>query len=155
MDNSLVDVQCKYEQRFSCPICFEPSLKIIYGICQHRICDKCLYTASGELRKCMTRCPTCQREHVFPEEKPDIPEDNIEMMKALGIRQCPNKGCGVSVWYWELEKHTESHARRKSNRSSPKVQADRKPQGLSSTHYMRVTRSAQLRTTRSKRLSLH
>lgn len=37
--------------------------------------------------------------------RPDIPDDNLEMMRCLGVQLCENKGCDVELWQWELEDH--------------------------------------------------
>ncbi|KAL5008576.1 hypothetical protein ScPMuIL_014157 [Solemya velum] len=100
----LTNVQNTYEQRFNCPICLCPKLKMVYGSCQHRICQDCLYDADDIIRQSLQRCPSCQKEGSFPDQRPDIPDDNIELQKCLGMRVCVN-GCDVELWEWEIEEH--------------------------------------------------
>ncbi|XP_033635485.1 uncharacterized protein LOC117296574 [Asterias rubens] len=105
---SLLTAQRNFEKRFSCPICLEPRLKMVVSSCQHRICAECLYDKQNKLYKAMAKCPTCLRENVYPAERPDIPEDNIEIQRQLGVTQCPLDGCDVGLWIWDVEKHIES-----------------------------------------------
>ncbi|XP_013783437.1 TNF receptor-associated factor 6-like [Limulus polyphemus] len=116
------------EFRYSCPVCLSPRLKMVTGMCQHRMCTGCLYNREdGTLKTSMSKCPTCQKPAVFPLKRPDIPEDNILIQKMLGVTQCPNTNCFTELWEWELSDHLKkcSHApvkiatlRRKSPRSS-------------------------------------
>lgn len=94
-----------FEQRFNCLICWTPSLRMIYGSCQHRLCENCLYDDEGNRRIGLEKCPTCQREDVFPLTRPDVPEDNMAIQHRLGVRRCPNNGCDLEMWYWELSDH--------------------------------------------------
>ena len=96
-----------FEQRFNCLICWAPNLRMIYGSCQHRLCENCLYDKGGNRRFGLERCPTCQRENAFPSTRPDVPEDNIEIQVQLGVRKCPNRGCKVQMWHWELQNHLQ------------------------------------------------
>ena len=96
-----------FEQKFNCLICWTPNLRMIYGSCQHRLCEKCLYDKEGKRRFGLERCPTCQRENAFPFTRPDVPEDNIEIQVQLGVRKCPNSGCKMQMWHWELLDHLQ------------------------------------------------
>ncbi|PFX13217.1 uncharacterized protein LOC111346316 [Stylophora pistillata] len=96
-----------YEQRFNCVICWAPNLRMIYGSCQHRLCENCLYDKLGNRKVGLERCPTCQRENTFPLTKPDIPEDNVEIQAQLGVRKCPNSLCNLQMWRWEVPGHLE------------------------------------------------
>ncbi|XP_063429256.1 uncharacterized protein LOC134712051 [Mytilus trossulus] len=103
--SALEEIQNNYEQRFNCGICMCPKLKMVYGTCQHRICVDCLYCNYDSRRPSMDKCPTCQKDDAFPPFRPDIPEDNIESQRCLGIRSCTNSGCPIEMWEWELEEH--------------------------------------------------
>lgn len=94
-----------FEQKFNCLICWTPSLRVIYGSCQHRLCENCLYDKEGKRRIGLEKCPTCLRENVFPHTRPDVPEDNIEIQYRLGVRRCPNSDCKLEMWEWELSDH--------------------------------------------------
>lgn len=96
-----------FEQRFNCVICWAPNLRMIYGSCQHRLCENCLYDKQGNRRFGLERCPTCQRESAFPMTRPDIPEDNIEIQVQLGVRKCPNSRCKLHMWHWEIPDHLQ------------------------------------------------
>ncbi|CAH3044638.1 unnamed protein product [Pocillopora meandrina] len=96
-----------FEQRFNCLICWAPNLRMIYGSCQHRLCENCLYDKLGNRKVGLERCPTCQRENTFPLTKPDIPEDNVEIQAHLGVRKCPNGRCNLQMWHWEIPDHLE------------------------------------------------
>ena len=96
-----------FEQRFNCLICWAPKLRMIYGSCQHRLCENCLYDKQDNRRVGLERCPTCQRENAFPARRPDIPEDNIEIQVQLGVRKCPNSRCNLQMWHWEIPDHLE------------------------------------------------
>lgn len=96
-----------FEQQFNCLICWTPNLRMIYGSCQHRLCENCLYDKVGNRRFGLERCPTCQRENAFPATRPDVPEDNIEIQLQLGVRKCPNSGCKQQMWHWELPDHLQ------------------------------------------------
>ncbi|KAH9495070.1 hypothetical protein Btru_018755 [Bulinus truncatus] len=100
-----------YEQRNNCIICSEPKLKMVYGLCQHKLCVDCLYI-DKQIRPNMLRCPLCGRMNSFPTILPIIPEDNIEHQRSLGIRECPNKnrGCKATMWTWELDNHLRTCA---------------------------------------------
>ncbi|XP_033736294.1 TNF receptor-associated factor 6-like [Pecten maximus] len=97
--------QNDYEQRFNCIVCLSPRLKMVYGLCQHRVCEDCLYNDKMIRRSSFDKCPTCLKENTFPLLRPDIPEDNIEHQKCLGVRSCPHEGCNMEMWEWELESH--------------------------------------------------
>ncbi|CAH3150496.1 unnamed protein product [Porites lobata] len=107
VDNTIAALFSSFEQRFNCLICWAPSLRMIYGSCQHRLCENCLYDNEGKRRLGLERCPTCQRENVFPSTRPDVPEDNIEIQVHLGVRRCPHNGCKLQMWHWELQNHLE------------------------------------------------
>lgn len=107
LDNTIAALFSSFEQKFNCLICWAPSLRMIYGSCQHRLCENCLYDKEGKRRLGLERCPTCQRENVFPSTRPDVPEDNIEIQVHLGVRRCPHNGCKLQMWHWELQNHLE------------------------------------------------
>ena len=107
VDNTIAALFSSFEQKFNCLICWAPSLRMIYGSCQHRLCENCLYDNEGNRRLGLERCPTCQRENVFPSTRPDVPEDNIEIQVHLGVRRCPHNGCKLQMWHWELQNHLE------------------------------------------------
>jgi len=111
----LLSSTISFEQRFNCLICWTPNLRMIYGSCQHRLCENCLYDKNGNRRTGLERCPTCQRENAFPETRPDIPEDNMEIQVHLGVRKCPNSRCKLQMWHWELPDHLQN-----CPRSTPK-----------------------------------
>jgi len=94
-----------FEQRFNCLICWSPKLRMVFGLCQHRLCEDCLYNSWGLRRIGLEKCPTCQMDSAFPYLKPSIPEDNIAIQRQLGVVKCPNEGCGLEMWCWEQEKH--------------------------------------------------
>ncbi|XP_074662391.1 uncharacterized protein LOC141914939 [Tubulanus polymorphus] len=102
---SLKSAQINFENRFSCMICLSPRLRMVFGLCQHKICDECLYNHSGSRKRGLGKCPSCQMEDAFPISRPDIPEDNIELQIQLGVRACPNSGCCVEMWEWEVKDH--------------------------------------------------
>ncbi|XP_038044077.1 uncharacterized protein LOC119718747 [Patiria miniata] len=104
----LTDAQHNFEKRFSCPVCLDPKLKMVVSSCQHRTCSDCLYDQTDKLRVAMKKCPTCQRENAYPEDRPDIPEDNILIQRQLGVTECPLDGCKAGLWMWDVEKHIES-----------------------------------------------
>eukprot|EP00058_Branchiostoma_floridae_P023716 XP_002609206.1 hypothetical protein BRAFLDRAFT_125960 [Branchiostoma floridae] len=92
------------EDRFSCPICLSPQLRMVSGLCQHRVCASCLYEDdSGTLS--LTCCPVCQEEGCFPKTRPIIPEDSVLAQRRLGVVSCPNDGCQEEMWEWELRNH--------------------------------------------------
>lgn len=93
------------EQKFNCLICWGPKLRMVYGSCQHRLCENCLYDEDGKRRAGVKRCPVCCKENSFPERRPIIPEDNVEVQVQLGIRKCLYDGCGLEMWHWELFQH--------------------------------------------------
>ncbi|OWF38633.1 TNF receptor-associated factor 6-like [Mizuhopecten yessoensis] len=105
MSTSVLEAtQNVYEQRFNCIVCLSPRLKMVYGMCQHRVCEDCLY--NDDIRRpSFDKCPACLKEDMFPLLRPDIPEDSIEGQKCLGVRSCPNEGCNVEMWEWEVESH--------------------------------------------------
>ncbi|XP_069116855.1 uncharacterized protein [Argopecten irradians] len=106
MSTSVLEAtQNVYEQRFNCIVCLSPRLKMVYGLCQHRVCEECLYSDGVVLRHSFRKCPTCLKENTFPLIRPDLPEDNIEHQKCLGVRACPHKGCTMEMWEWEMESH--------------------------------------------------
>lgn len=37
--------------------------------------------------------------------RPEIPEDSEEMMRSLGVKECPGVDCNAQVWEWELKEH--------------------------------------------------
>ncbi|XP_013417267.1 uncharacterized protein LOC106178581 [Lingula anatina] len=147
---ALTAAQASYEQRFNCIICWNPKLRMVYGSCQHRVCEECLYNEVGKRRRGLSRCPTCQREDAFPVDRPDIPEDNVEMQKRLGVIPCPNSGCDIQTWEWELEEHLshcplakqkiKSKPERKSQVHSTKRNADTKSKAALSSHSTRTVR---------------
>ncbi|XP_078684558.1 uncharacterized protein LOC144918011 isoform X2 [Branchiostoma floridae x Branchiostoma belcheri] len=95
--------QKEMEDSFNCPICLAPRLRMVTGLCQHRVCDSCLYDDSGTLSlKC---CPVCQEEGCFRQTRPIIPEDSILAQRQLGVVTCPNDGCQEELWKWELKDH--------------------------------------------------
>ncbi|XP_066287340.1 tripartite motif-containing protein 12A-like [Branchiostoma lanceolatum] len=96
-------IQKDMEDRFNCPICLSPRLKMVVGLCQHRVCDSCLYEDSGKLS--LTVCPVCQEEGCFPKTRPIIPEDSILAQRRLGVVTCLNDGCEEEMWEWELHEH--------------------------------------------------
>lgn len=100
--------QSYFERRVVCPVCLSPRLEMVTGICQHRVCSSCVYTANGDRRPGLSRCPTCQMENSLPIKRPIIPEDTIEMQKTLGIIECPNENCEENMWAWEAEDHLEN-----------------------------------------------
>ncbi|XP_078349525.1 uncharacterized protein LOC144634448 [Oculina patagonica] len=106
-DNFGFSSTISFEQRFNCLICWAPNLRMIYGSCQHRLCENCLYDTEGNRRFGLERCPTCQRENAFPVTRPDIPEDNIEIQVQLGVRKCPNSRCKLQMWHWEVPDHLQ------------------------------------------------
>ena len=93
------------ERIFSCVVCLAPKFKMVYGLCQHRICTRCGYDSNRALKFAFRRCPTCQQEDMFPLVQPNIPEDNITAQKLCGMRVCKYKECGQEVWSWEKEDH--------------------------------------------------
>ena len=101
MDVSLATI---LEQRFNCLICWAPKLRMVYGKCQHRLCESCLFDETGKRRRGMDRCPVCSKADSFPKVKPNIPEDNIEAQRMLGVITC-GYGCGTEMWRWELPEH--------------------------------------------------
>ncbi|XP_050407458.1 uncharacterized protein LOC126822552 [Patella vulgata] len=113
----LTNDQIAMEQRFNCVVCLCPRLKMVYGICQHRVCVECLYGENGAIRLSMLKCPICQNSNVFPPWKPDILEDTVELQKCLGIQQCGN--CGMELWSWELENHESGCLKKKSLPKTP------------------------------------
>ena len=94
-----------FEQTYSCPVCLSAKFKMVYGLCQHRICEDCLYDAANQRRLPLSRCPTCQKDDSFPKEKPDIPQDNVNLMYQIGVRSCPEDSCSEEMWHWEVETH--------------------------------------------------
>jgi len=112
-------VQKLFEQRFSCPVCWCPKLRMVSGLCQHRVCEDCLYQDGVFLSSGFQRCPSCQQEKVFPAIKPVIPEDNIEIQKNLAIMACENEGCGQEFWAWEYSEHKKNCKRTTANTSKP------------------------------------
>ena len=107
MDGSLVTLakQFTIERRFNCVVCLCARFQMVYGRCQHRICTGCAYGTDGILRQQCRRCPSCQQEGSFPERKPTIPEDNIELQKLIGVTACENEGCEQEFWSWEKAEH--------------------------------------------------
>ena len=97
--------QISIEQRFNCVICLCARFEMVYGRCQHRICTRCAYGSSDVLRVEFQHCPSCQQEDVFPDKKPTVPEDNIELQKLLGVTACQNNGCKQEFWSWEKIEH--------------------------------------------------
>lgn len=37
--------------------------------------------------------------------RPEIPEDSEEMMRSLGVKECPGVDCNTQLWEWELREH--------------------------------------------------
>lgn len=95
----------QFELKFGCTICWNAKLRMVYGSCQHRFCEDCVYDSKGNRNGGLERCPTCQRIDSLPQFRPDIPEDNVEIQVHLGVRKCPNSGCGLEMWHWELSSH--------------------------------------------------
>jgi hypothetical protein len=52
-----------------------------------------VYGSSDALRQQFHRCPSCQEENSFPDIKPTIPEDTIELQRLTGVVACQNNGC--------------------------------------------------------------
>ncbi|KAL4238875.1 hypothetical protein ACF0H5_003582 [Mactra antiquata] len=101
----LEDYQTTLDQRFACCICLCPKLNMVYGQCQHRACDDCLYE-NNERRICMEKCPICGMNNSFPRSKPIIPLQTIDIQKYIGVQECPN-GCKAQIWYWEADEHSK------------------------------------------------
>lgn len=98
-------LQRTFENRFNCIVCWCPSLEMVYGRCQHKMCVACCYDEqTGFILIKKGRCPTCQKDYQFPLLRPIIPEDNMEHQKCLGVCSCPND-CGIYLWQWEVEEH--------------------------------------------------
>ncbi|XP_005108832.1 TNF receptor-associated factor 6-A [Aplysia californica] len=104
---TLTLAQRLYEQRFNCVVCLDAKLEMVYGMCQHKVCADCLYRKDGILKGSMDRCPLCTMDYSFPYRRPDIPDDNIQAQKCLGVRECPNAGCSFQTWQWEMEDHVK------------------------------------------------
>ena len=102
---AILTKQFAIERRFNCIVCLCARFQMVYGRCQHRICTRCAYGTGDDLRQQFHRCPSCQEEDSFPERKPTIPEDNIELQKLIGVTTCENKGCSQEFWSWEKEEH--------------------------------------------------
>ncbi|EDO38126.1 predicted protein [Nematostella vectensis] len=115
---------CSFEQRFNCLICWSPRLRMVYGSCQHRLCEACLYDSNGERREGLEKCPTCQTMDAFPCFRPSIPEDNIAIQVQLGVRKCLNAGCGAEMWEWELDTHSKECTFSESNTRTPRKRRD-------------------------------
>ncbi|XP_071081105.1 uncharacterized protein [Haliotis cracherodii] len=130
---SILETQNNYEQRFNCAVCLCPKLHMVYGYCQHHFCVDCLYDAGGNIRTSMIKCPTCQMDSAFPKTRPDIPDDNLEMMRCLGVQLCENKGCDVELWQWELEDHVRSCPNRVATPKTPYSRHRVKPESSKST----------------------
>ncbi|CAG5132548.1 unnamed protein product, partial [Candidula unifasciata] len=92
---------------YNCIVCMEAKLEMVSGSCQHRLCSCCLYLDNGCLKPDMHKCPVCGKYLAFPQKRPTIPEDLIEMQRYLGVKECPNKdrGCKFQMWDWELDDH--------------------------------------------------
>ena len=103
-DKSL-EYQEHYEQIFNCPVCLCPKLRMVYGTCQHKLCDDCIYDNDGYRKTALDRCPVCMADEAFPQFKPDIPRDNELAMHQVGVRKCKHVGCNEQFWYWEMEAH--------------------------------------------------
>lgn len=143
--SALEDIQNTYEQRFNCGICMCPKLMMVYGSCQHRICVDCLY-CDDVRRPSMEKCPTCLKDEAFPVIRPDIPEDNIESQRCLGIRSCTNAGCTIEIWEWELEEHLVSCPNRIDSPVAPVKRRQSHSDFTSERHYRKILRQ---RVTRS------
>ena len=52
--------------RFSCAICLTPKLRMVYGICQHKLCEDCLYGNTGLRSHFLEKCPTCGLLEAYP-----------------------------------------------------------------------------------------
>eukprot|EP00057_Strongylocentrotus_purpuratus_P031636 XP_785183.2 PREDICTED: TNF receptor-associated factor 6 [Strongylocentrotus purpuratus] len=95
--------QQHFESRIECGICLQPRLKMVTGKCQHRFCVGCMYDSKETRREGMKKCPSCQQDSAFPTVRPVIPEDLIEIQRALGVRKCER--CGDEMWIRELLDH--------------------------------------------------
>ncbi|XP_036363210.1 tripartite motif-containing protein 3-like [Octopus sinensis] len=113
------DKNCN-EQRFCCMVCLCPRLRMVYGKCQHKFCVDCLYNNKDNSLRIMS-CPLCNQTGQFPEKKPVIPDDNIEIQKCLGIVECPNEGCNYEMWSWDQEQHFNECPNRKSPATKKKT----------------------------------
>nr|XP_054758591.1 uncharacterized protein LOC129264695 [Lytechinus pictus] len=95
--------QQHFESRIECGICLQPRLEMVTGKCQHRFCVRCMYDSKETRREGMKKCPSCQQDSAFPNVRPVIPEDLIEIQRALGVRKCER--CGDEMWIRELLDH--------------------------------------------------
>ncbi|XP_041352357.1 TNF receptor-associated factor 6-like [Gigantopelta aegis] len=147
---SLMEAQNNYEQWFNCSVCLCPKTRMVFGLCQHKVCEDCLYDEENCIRPALKFCPICQYT-TFPLQRPYLPQDNVEMMRCLGVIKCPNPGCGVELWNWELESHLKNCENKDKvkqtvctptykNSSSKKVKQKR----LASWHRTRRLRSDRL-----------
>ena len=119
---STLEQQVNIEKRYNCVVCLCARFQMVYGRCQHRICTQCAYGSRGGLREQFHRCPSCQHENSFPERKPTIPEDNIELQRLLGVVVCLNDRCNQEFWSWERSEHELTcpykHSQRKEKHCS-------------------------------------
>ncbi|XP_060081619.1 TNF receptor-associated factor 6-like [Ylistrum balloti] len=157
MSTSVLEAtQNVFEQRFNCIVCLSPRLKMVYGLCQHRVCDDCLY--NNDIRRpSFDKCPTCLKEDMFPLIRPDIPEDSIEHQRCLGVRSCPHEGCTVEMWEWEMESHLMVCPNRIQNKSVNKRKTSLPDKDVGSEKRLKFHTKAgaqSSRVLRSKSLSL-
>uniref|UniRef100_A0A023G5Q9 Putative interleukin 1 signal transducer strongylocentrotus purpuratus n=1 Tax=Amblyomma triste TaxID=251400 RepID=A0A023G5Q9_AMBTT len=98
-----------YDAMFSCPVCLEPKLGLVFGLCQHFVCCDCLYDpVEQDLLKPFLTCPMCKASNVFPEKRPDIPDSTRQLMGIIGVVKCNRKRCGEEMWTWDKEEHDKT-----------------------------------------------
>ncbi|XP_025103659.1 TNF receptor-associated factor 6-like [Pomacea canaliculata] len=138
-----------YEQRFNCIVCLCPCLQMVWGVCQHRVCVRCLYVENGNLRDTFTKCPVCLRPNAFPDKRPEIPEDSEEMMRSLGVKECPGVDCNTQLWEWELREHlmvcSSCASVLQKKRSSPTSKSDSHSKRKKKSHPNNSTNGTQSR----------
>eukprot|EP00118_Oscarella_pearsei_P001238 m.6952 g.6952 ORF g.6952 m.6952 type:complete len:147 (+) comp17288_c0_seq1:39-479(+) len=93
------------ERRHSCIVCLSPKLRMVWGLCQHRVCADCLYNADGWIIPIFESCPICHHPGSFPKRKPIIPEENIDIQINLGVTRCTVEDCPIECWNWEIDDH--------------------------------------------------
>ncbi|KAM7283718.1 uncharacterized protein ISCGN_000824 [Ixodes scapularis] len=80
---------------FSCPICFCPSINIVFGSCRHYVCSQCLYDdVDDSLRSTLLKCPICKWPNAFLPSRPVVPESTRQLMRLAGLVKCKHKRCG-------------------------------------------------------------
>uniref|UniRef100_V5HEI5 Putative interleukin 1 signal transducer strongylocentrotus purpuratus n=1 Tax=Ixodes ricinus TaxID=34613 RepID=V5HEI5_IXORI len=109
-----------FDLAFSCPICFCPSINIVFGSCQHYLCSQCLYDdLDDSLRSTLSKCPICKRPNAFPLSRPVVPESTRQLMRMAGVVECKHKRCCQEMWTWEQEQHeTVCPAAKKAKKES-------------------------------------